>query len=120
MASAIDQLLASPKIEDPAPTSLGGVEAADQGGANDVHLGDPALDTADFADGAPGNLRVDYVLPAKRIKVVDTGVFWPSADDPLSRLTGQFDFSQFLRDGIGYPTSDHRMVWLDIRVKAKS
>lgn len=116
VAAAIDQLLANPKIEDPAPTSLGGVEAAAQGGANDSHLGDPALDTADFADGAPGNLRVDYVLPAKRIKVVDTGVFWPAADDPLSRLTGEFDFGQFLRDGIGYPTSDHRMVWLDIRV----
>ena len=39
--------------------------AVDQGGANLGHEGDPALDTADFADGAPGNLRVDYVLPSK-------------------------------------------------------
>ena len=85
-----------------------------KGGANDDHQGDPALDTADFADAAPGNLRVDYVLTAKRIRVVDSGVFWPVLDDPLSRLTGQFDFEQFQRDGIGYPTSDHRMVWVDL------
>ncbi len=113
---AIDQLLKHPKIADPAPTSLGGVEAAAQGGANDSHLGDPALDTADFADFVPGNLRVDYVLPSKRLGVADTGVFWPPLDDELSRLTGVFDFGQFLQDGIGYPTSDHRMVWVDIVV----
>ncbi|MDH3301686.1 MAG: endonuclease/exonuclease/phosphatase family protein [Acidimicrobiia bacterium] len=116
VAAAIDQLLKHPKIADPAPTSLGGVEAAAQGGANDTHRGDPALDTADFADGAPGNLRVDYVLPSKRMQVADTAVFWPPLDDDLSRLTGVFDFGQFLQDGIGYPTSDHRMVWADIRV----
>ena len=117
VADAIDQLLMHPKIADPEPTSLGGVEAAAQGGANDSHLGDPALDTADFADGAPGNLRVDYLLPSKRLRVADTSVFWPPLDDDLSRLTGVFDFGQFLQDGIGYPTSDHRMVWADIVVK---
>ena len=78
---------------------------------------DPKYDTADFADTAPGNLRADYVLPSKRLKVVDTGVFWPTLDDELSRLTGVFDFAQFLQDGIGFPTSDHRLVWLDIRVR---
>ncbi len=116
VTAAIDQLLKHPKIADPQPTSLGGVEAAAQGGANDTHGGDPALDTADFADGAPGNLRVDYVLPSKRMQVADTAVFWPPLDDDLSRLTGVFDFGQFLQDGIGYPTSDHRMVWVDLRV----
>jgi hypothetical protein len=117
VATAIDQLLVHPKIADPAPTSLGGVEAASQGGANDLHLGDPALDTADFADGSPGNLRVDYVLPSKRMGIADAAVFWPPLDDPLSRLTGVFDFGQFQRDGIGYPTSDHRLVWLDAVVR---
>ncbi len=116
VAAAIDQLLENPKISDPAPSSLGGVEAALQGGANDAHIGDPAFDTADFADGAPGNLRVDYVLPSKRLGVAGTSVFWPPLDDELSRLTGVFDFGQFLQDGIGYPTSDHRMVWADIVV----
>ena len=116
VAGAIDQLLVHPKIADPEPASAGGVEAAAQGGANDSHLGDPALDTADFADGAPGNLRVDYLLPSKRMQVADTAVFWPPLDDELSRLTGVFDFGQFLQDGIGYPTSDHRMVWADVVV----
>ena len=117
VASAIDQLLRHPKIADPRPSSRGGIEAAAQGGANDSHLGDPAYDTADFADGAPGNLRVDYVLPSKRMKVIDTAVFWPPLDDELSRITGVFDFSQFQQDGIGFPASDHRMVWVDIRVR---
>ncbi len=116
VAGAIDQLLKHPKIADPEPTSLGGTEAAAQGRANDGHLGDPALDTADFADGAPGNLRVDYLLPSKRMQVADTAVFWPPLDNDLSRLTGVFDFGQFLQDGIGFPTSDHRMVWADVVV----
>ena len=114
---AIDQLLLHPRIADPEPTSAGGAEAAAlQGGANDGHATDPALDTADFADTAPGNLRVDYVLPSRRLRVSGSGVFWPESSDPLSRLTGAFDFAQFQRDGIGYPTSDHRLVWLDLRL----
>ena len=114
-SQAIDQLLHHPKIRDPSrPLPAGSRASALQGGANDTHRGDPALDTADFADTAPGNLRVDYVLAGKRTRVADTGVFWPVLDDPLSRLTGTFDFDQFRRDGIGYPTSDHRLVWLDV------
>ena len=116
---AIHQLLDSFWVADPAPTSAGGVEAAAQGGANAAHVGDPAQDTADFNDaiGASGNLRVDYVLPSRHLRVNGTGVFWPTLDDPASRLTGVFNFAQFVRDGIGFPTSDHRMVWLDVRVR---
>ncbi|MEL6982260.1 MAG: endonuclease/exonuclease/phosphatase family protein [Actinomycetota bacterium] len=116
--NAIDQLLHNWRIQDPGQTSLGGSEAAAlQGGANAEHQGDPALDTADFADTAPGNLRVDYVLPSRWLRVRDAGVFWPESTDPLSRLTGQFDFGQFQRDGIGYPTSDHRLVWVDVTTR---
>ena len=105
--AAIDQLLDSPRITDPAPTSRGAVEAsALQGGANSSHVGDPALDTADFADTAPGNIRADYVLPSKGLKVRGAGVFWPVLDDPLSRLTGVYPF----------PSSDHRLVWVDVAV----
>lgn len=105
---AIDQLLDHPFIVDPAPRSDGAVEAsALQGRANLEHEGDPALDTADFADGAPGNLRVDYVLPSRRLSVIDSGVFWPVLADPLSSLTGVFPF----------PTSDHRLVWVDLAVR---
>jgi hypothetical protein len=105
---AILQLLDHPRIEDPLPTSQGAVEAsALQGGANLSHEGDPAFDTADFSDTAPGNLRADYVLPSKaKLQVVDAGVFWPLTEDPLSSLTGVFPF----------PSSDHRLVWVDLRV----
>ncbi|GAA1721668.1 endonuclease/exonuclease/phosphatase family protein [Isoptericola hypogeus] len=105
---AIDQLLDHRGITDPAPTSDGAVEAATlQGGANAAHTGDPALDTADFADTAPGNLRADYVLPSRDLRVRDAGVFWPTQADPLSRLTGAYPF----------PSSDHRLVWVDVRVR---
>ncbi|RXZ73028.1 endonuclease/exonuclease/phosphatase family protein [Agromyces albus] len=106
--AAIDQLLGHPRITDPLPTSDGAVEAAQvQGGANLTHEGDPRYDTADFNDNpAPGNLRADYVLPSRDLRVTDAGVFWPVQADPLSALTGSFPF----------PSSDHRLVWVDVRV----
>lgn len=109
VAAAIDQLLDHPRITDPLPTSEGAVEASVlQGGANLTHRGDPAFDTADFNDNpAPGNLRADYVLPSKDLRVLDAGVFWPVQADPLSELTGVFPF----------PSSDHRAVWVDVRVR---
>lgn len=108
VAAAIDQLLDHPRITDPMPTSAGAAEAAVlQGGANLAHEGDPALDTADFNDNpAPGNLRADYVLPSRDLRVLDSAVFWPVQADPLSALTGTFPF----------PSSDHRLVWVDLRV----
>ncbi|MEI5674605.1 MULTISPECIES: endonuclease/exonuclease/phosphatase family protein [unclassified Nocardioides] len=106
--AAIDQLLDSPRLRDPLPTSAGGPEAAArQGGANATHRGDPSYDTADFADTAPGNLRADYVLPSRDLKVRHAGVFWPEPSDPLSRLTGEYPF----------PSSDHRAVWVDVEVR---
>ena len=87
------------------PDSEGAVDAADrQGGANTTHQSDPRFDTADFSDTAPGNLRADYVLPFKGLKIVDSAVFWPVASDPLFRLVGDFPF----------PSSDHRLVWIDV------
>jgi Endonuclease/Exonuclease/phosphatase family len=104
---AIQQLIEHHRIVDPAPTSDGAVEAsALQGGANASHESDPAFDTADFADTAPGNLRADYVLPSKALRPKDAAVFWPVLADPLSRLTGVFPF----------PSSDHRLVWVDLKV----
>jgi hypothetical protein len=98
------------------PASAGAVEAAElQGGANATHRSDPRFDTADFADGAPGNLHADYVLPRRSLRPVDAGVFWPLRADPLSRLTGVFDAAQWGQVG-GFPTSDHRSVWIDVAV----
>ncbi|GAB4087190.1 endonuclease/exonuclease/phosphatase family protein [Myceligenerans cantabricum] len=105
---AIGQLLDNRRIQDPAASSEGAAEAAElQGGANTSHTGDPALDTADFADTAPGNLRVDYTLVSRDLRVRGASVFWPAQDDPLSRLTGEYPF----------PSSDHRLVRAELRLR---
>jgi Endonuclease/Exonuclease/phosphatase family len=87
------------------PTSLGAVEQSLlQGQANVNQTGDPKFDTADFSDNAPGNLRVDYVLPRVGTTITNSGVFWPLSSDPLFRLIGVFPF----------PSSDHKPVYIDI------
>lgn len=100
-----NQLLDLPRVNTSVtPSSEGAVEAARlQGGANDAHRGDPRFDTADFAE-PPGNIRADYVLPSRDLRIRDARVFWPTQADPLSRLTGTFPF----------PASDHRLVWVDV------
>ena len=105
---AVQQLLDHPLVNTKVtPSSPGAVEqSALQGGANLNHLSDPAYDTADFADGDPGNLRADYVLPRKQLRIIDAGVFWPLDTDPLFSLVGLFPF----------PSSDHRLVWVDVTV----
>jgi hypothetical protein len=117
---AIQQLLNHPLVNTRlTPESAGAVEAAAlQGGANTSHRSDPRFDTADFSDAAPGNLRADYVLPHKSLQLVDSGVFWPVQSDPLFRLTGVFNFAQWGPVG-GFPTSDHRSVWIDVTVPGK-
>jgi hypothetical protein len=104
---AIQQLLEHPLVNTKVtPSSEGAVQqAALQGGANLTHLSDPAFDTADFSDTAPGNLRADYVLPRKNLQILDAAVFWPLNTDPLFRLVGTFPF----------PSSDHRLVWIDVK-----
>ena len=84
----------------------GGAEQAKlQGEINDAHAGNPRNDTLDAADSdGPGNLRLDYVLPSKDLKVVASGVFWPQNTDTLFSLVGTFPF----------PSSDHHLVWVDI------
>lgn len=84
------------------PSSEGGTEASIvQGEINDTHIGDPAFDTADFGDTDPGNLRVDYVLPSANLKVVDSGVFWPTEADEQNELNA---------------ASDHKLVWVDLEL----
>ena len=110
------QLLEHPFINTKVtPASAGATEqSALQGKANTLHLSDPAFDTADFFDGflpppfggAPGNLRADYVLPRKSLRITDAAVFWPASGDPLFPLVGTFPF----------PSSDHRLVWVDVKV----
>ncbi len=106
---AIRELLASPRLQGSfAPTSVGGVEQARlQGGVNSQQQGNPALDTADFDDRNVGNLRLDYVLPSVDLPVVGGGVYWPAMSDPRFGLVGNYPF----------PVSDHRLVWVDVKVE---
>lgn len=107
---SIGQLLGLKEVQDPEPSAQGAAEASVlQGRVNSEHRGDPALDTADFEDADAGNVRVDYVLPSKSLKVRDAGIFWPRAGTPGSELTGVFPF----------PTSDHRLVYVDVEVRRR-
>ncbi|MDD9984308.1 MAG: endonuclease/exonuclease/phosphatase family protein [Gammaproteobacteria bacterium] len=103
---AIRQLLQHPLLDASAtPQSDGGAAAAAaQGGANSEQRGDPRLDTADFNDSRPGNLRMDYVLPSAGMEVVQAGVFWPVEGDPGAEWID---------------ASDHRLVWIDVTLPAR-
>lgn len=99
---ALRALLAHPALQDPAPRSTGGALAsAAQGGPNAVQVGDPALDTADWAEtGDLGNRRVDYVLPSAALTVTAAGVVWPAPGEPLAEAAAA--------------ASRHHLVWVDI------
>lgn len=86
-------------VTDTRPQSEGG-KAAGALGVNAAQKGDPALDTGDWPDEKPpANLRVDYVLPQKGLKVLGSGVFWP--------LDGEMAQTAIT-------ASTHRMVWVDL------
>ena len=97
----IRKLLQSPRIDQTStPQSKGGMIAArQQAGANATHQSDPRYDTGDFDDEIPGNLRVDYVLPARELRVVQAKVHWPKEEK-----------------GRRYP-SDHHLVYLDLTLR---
>ena len=87
------------RVTDPLPRSEGG-RLAGQDGINAAQKGDPALDTGDWPDDAPpGNLRVDYVLPAKGLRVLGSGVYWPATGEMAA---------------VALTASTHRLVWVDL------
>ncbi|NNC36847.1 MAG: endonuclease/exonuclease/phosphatase family protein [Acidimicrobiales bacterium] len=111
---AIRQLLSHERIAKVSPQSSGAVAAAKiAAGANTEHISPHANDTADFRDinddgtNAVGNLRLDYVLPSNNLNVVASGVFWPADGEDGYNLVGP-----------GYPpvSSDHRLVWIDVKI----
>lgn len=93
--TAMAAVLARADLQDPSPTSPGARAAADPG-----HSGDPALDTADWSDGSPGNLRVSYALPSRHWEVLAAGVIWPEPGAPLNTEAEA--------------AGPHRLVWADI------
>ncbi|GIX36167.1 MAG: endonuclease [Lysobacteraceae bacterium] len=60
---------------------------------------DPATHTGAFQP-AGRNLRIDYVVPSRAFEVVASGVFWP--------LPGE-------AEAVWLRSSDHRLVWVDLR-----
>ena len=89
-------LLADPRVEDRRPSSEGARFAPSPGQA-----GDPALDTADWPEvDGPGNLRVDYVLPAATLRASGAGVVWPAPGDPLAEAV--------------VAAGPRRLVWVDL------
>ncbi len=92
---ALRALLAHPRLQDPAPSSPGAAAAA-----NPAHEGPAALDTVDWRDPRPGNLRVDYILPDARLTVEDAGTIWPRPDAQNA--------------GTVATASRHHLVWVDI------
>lgn len=93
--NAIADLLADPRLIDPRPASPGGAAAG-----RDGQTGDPALDTVDWDEPAPGNLRVDYVLPSADLRLDRAGVLWPEEGADLAERV--------------VAASRHRLVWIDI------
>jgi hypothetical protein len=103
---ALASLLAHARVQDPQPSSRGAADASlAQFGANASQRGDAALDTGDFDDQpgkGPGNLRVDYVLPSRSLRVAASGVFWPAHHEAGADLVD---------------ASDHRLVWIDVAAR---
>jgi hypothetical protein len=87
----MSQLLAHPKLQDPKPASLGGQAAPNTG-----HRGPARLDTVDWRDPRPGNLRVNYILPSRDFALHDGAVHWPANE--LPDLQG----------------NSHRLIWQDV------
>ncbi len=104
---AIQGLLSSRVLQDPAPSSTGAILAVRrQGGANLTHRTPAGLDTVDWDERkGPGNMRVDYVLPSVDLKVVAAGVFWPPPGRKAARLV-----RAAAKGG-----TRHHLVWVDLQ-----
>lgn len=91
--SAIINLLADPRLQDPEPRRVGMPE---QGPGQQ---GDPRLDTAAWPGPDPGHLRVSYILPSAGLRIKGSGVFWPETG-PMAELVRV--------------ASRHRLIWVDL------
>ncbi len=103
----IQSLLNYPRLSDPRPASNGAAVAArQQGGANKGHKTPAKLDTVDWRDAdGPGNMRVDYVLPSRDLRIAKSGVFWPAKGEAGYDLARSADAGG----------TRHRLVWVDVK-----
>jgi endonuclease/exonuclease/phosphatase family metal-dependent hydrolase len=104
LRTTMPQLLEHPRVNASfIPTSAGGPITAkkfEDQFAN--YHGDPTRFTANFTEEGHGCLRIDYVLPSKGLDVVIGGIFWPKPGDPGADVI---------------TATDHRCVWLDIKLQ---
>lgn len=87
---ALRALLDHPRLQDPVPRRPSG-----------------GTETADWPEPVPGDLRVDYILPAASLRVTGAGVLWPEGEGgplPLSVVAA---------------ASAHRLVWVDLYIGAE-
>ena len=92
--NSIASLLTSQLVNDPLPASEGGKLNSQENpyGANHT---------------AYWRMRADYVLPSTiGFSVLNSGVFWPTPDDEDFRLIEDRKAS-----------SDHRLVWVDLKIQ---
>ena len=86
---ALRTLLDHPRLQDVVPRRPGG-----------------GTQTADWRDPVPGDLRVDYILPAASLRVTGAGVLWPEGEEGA------------LPASVAAAASDHRLVWVDLDIGA--
>lgn len=90
--AAIDQLLRHTALQDPAQWL--------------VSDGAPSGDERATTEFGGRGRRIDYLLPSRGIEILDGGVYWPAVDvDPDGHARALL-------------ASDHRLVWLDLRLPA--
>lgn len=95
--NGIGSLLNHPNVVDSKPQSVGGKQHS----ADNVN---GAFHTAFW------RMRADYVLPSKfGMQVISSGVFWPQTNNELFRLIESRSSS-----------SDHRLVWVDVKLTDKN
>jgi endonuclease/exonuclease/phosphatase family metal-dependent hydrolase len=95
--TAVRQLLDLPAIHDPKPRSEGSLVAPH------------AVDLEDYLPYRTSKFgRIDYCLPSRGIRVLESRVFWPAPNDPLHALIDPPE-----------PASDHYPVWVDLALPGR-
>jgi endonuclease/exonuclease/phosphatase family metal-dependent hydrolase len=94
--SSIESLINHEKIQDPMPKSIGAKNHSSDNPLAEHHT-------------AYWRMRADYVLPSKQhFTLIDSGVFWPEKNTDEFRLIKDRQAS-----------SDHRLVWVDVKITQK-
>lgn len=93
---------ADPEGGDSRPRAIGQLLEHPRVRAEPIPVSAGALEASGDADlTSDFGLRVDYVLPSVDLEVLGSGVFWPARAEADAKLV---------------QGSDHRLVWVDLRV----